>query len=450
MERLQIQRNFDRLIQCAGVGSVGAVFFESREGEDDANAFAGWAFGISYTVDAHGECGGNAFGNGLHKRVGVDIANQANVEQCGDGRYRTADDVDIARHGDGGQPFARRALFGRLFGYGQPQQVEKGDVVWRRFFNLKFRSVDGQVLQRDKSMEEYRSWHGAWAAIPTPFHADFSLDLDALRRHVSFLCRHRIDGIVACGTTGEAATLTQEEKRAVIETVLDVVADRVPVIAGVGTNDTRTTIENAKMAQALGVAGLLVVTPYYNKPNQEGLYRHFAAVADAVSLPQIVYVVPGRTGCRCLAETVARVALHENIVGIKDATGDMLFATETHRLVSDEFLMFSGDDGTTMPFIALGGVGTISVVANIAPKLMRDIVEMTRQNRVAEARKIHETVYPLFKALFSDTSPIPLKAMLSRTGLGYGSQLRSPLFADEERRIDEFCAPYREWLEGIA
>ena len=299
-------------------------------------------------------------------------------------------------------------------------------------------------------MKEYSAWHGAWAAIPTPFRDDLSLDLDALRRHVSFLCRHNIDGIVACGTTGEAATLTQEEKRIVIETVLDAVAGAVPVIAGVGTNDTRTTIENEKMAQSAGAAGLLVVTPYYNKPNQEGLYRHFTSVANAVALPQIVYVVPGRTGCKCQPETIARVALHENIVGVKDATGDMLFATETHRLVSDEFLMFSGDDGTTMPFVALGGIGTISVVANIAPKLMHDIVEMVRQNRIVEARKIHEMVYPLFKALFSDTSPIPLKAMLSKTQLGYGAHLRSPLFAIDDSCIDDFCAPYREWLEEIS
>lgn len=140
----------------------------------------------------------------------------------------------------------------------------------------------------------------------------------------------------------------------------------------------------------------------------------------------------------------------ETSTELADATYSMLFATETHRLVSDEFLMFSGDDGTTMPFVALGGIGTISVVANIAPKLMHDIVEMVRQNRIVEARKIHEMVYPLFKALFSDTSPIPLKAMLSKTQLGYGAHLRSPLFAIDDSCIDDFCAPYREWLEEIS
>lgn len=298
-------------------------------------------------------------------------------------------------------------------------------------------------------MTDYSAWHGAWAAIPTPFCDDLSVDFGALRRHVSFLCRNGIDGIVACGTTGEAATLTSDEKRAVIEAVLDTVAGRVPVIAGVGTNDTRATEENAKMAQSAGADGLLVVTPYYNKPNQEGLHRHFSAVAACVDLPIIAYVVPGRTGCKCLPETVARIALIDNIIGVKDATGDMLFATEVHRRVSESFLMFSGDDGTALPFVALGGVGAISVVADIAPKIMHDIIEMARSGRIEPARKLHETSFGLFRALFSDTSPIPLKAMLSQTKLGFGAQLRLPLCAPDASQIEALCAPYRDWLEGI-
>ena len=291
---------------------------------------------------------------------------------------------------------------------------------------------------------------GTATALITPFTEDDKVDEKALCNIVEHQIASGVNALVALGTTAETATLSEEEKKQVVEVCIKQTRGRVPVIVGAGSNSTRHAIETCRMAQNLGADGLLVVTPYYNKPNQEGLYRHFTSVANAVALPQIVYVVPGRTGCKCQPETIARVALHENIVGVKDATGDMLFATETHRLVSDEFLMFSGDDGTTMPFVALGGIGTISVVANIAPKLMHDIVEMVRQNRIVEARKIHEMVYPLFKALFSDTSPIPLKAMLSKTQLGYGAHLRSPLFAIDDSCIDDFCAPYREWLEEIS
>ena len=290
---------------------------------------------------------------------------------------------------------------------------------------------------------------GAGVAIITPFTED-GVNFEELSRIIEDQIKGGTDAIVITGTSGESATMTDEEHRAAIKCAVDTVKGRIPVIAGTGSNETSYAIELSKYAESVGADAVLVVTPYYNKPNQEGLYRHFTSVANAVALPQIVYVVPGRTGCKCQPETIARVALHENIVGVKDATGDMLFATETHRLVSDEFLMFSGDDGTTMPFVALGGIGTISVVANIAPKLMHDIVEMVRQNRIVEARKIHEMVYPLFKALFSDTSPIPLKAMLSKTQLGYGAHLRSPLFAIDDSCIDDFCAPYREWLEEIS
>ncbi len=292
-------------------------------------------------------------------------------------------------------------------------------------------------------------WQGAWAAIPTPFCVNGEVDDSALRRYVSFLCDNAIDGIVACATTGEGATMTLAEKRHVIEIVREVVGGRVPVIAGVGTNDTRTTIENSEMAQDAGADGLLVVTPYYNKPNQEGQYRHFMTVADAVDLPQIIYNVPGRTGTRCLPQTLGRLAKHPNIVGVKDATADMVFASQTRIEAGADFLMFSGDDGTTLPFIAVGGVGAISVVADVAPRLMHDIIALGLANRYEEARKLHEQMIPLFKALFSDTSPIPLKAMLSHSKLGFGPTLRSPLFAMSDEQADALCAPFTDLLEAV-
>ena len=291
-----------------------------------------------------------------------------------------------------------------------------------------------------------KSWQGAWAAIPTPFQTNGELDIGALKRHVSFLCNHCIDGIAACATTGEAATMDDSEKSRVLEAVMEVVDHRVPVIAGVGSNDTKATIHNAKVAQACGVDGLLVVTPYYNKPNQEGQYRHFMTVADAIDLPQILYNVPGRTGTRCFPATLGRLAKHPNIVGVKDATADMVIASQTRIQAGPDFLMFSGDDGTTLPFVAVGGVGAISVVANIAPKLMHDIIANARAGKLDEARADHEKMLPLFTALFSDTSPIPLKAMLSRTKLNYPGTLRSPLFEMNKEDADKLCEPLKDFL----
>ena len=295
----------------------------------------------------------------------------------------------------------------------------------------------------------YRSWGGAWAAIPTPFHENGDLDLDSLKKHVEFLCINHIDGIAACATTGEAATMTDDEKASVLTTVLETVNHRVPVIAGVGTNDTRTTIHNARNAQKCGVDGLLVVTPYYNKPNQEGQYRHFMTVADAVDLPQILYNVPGRTGTRCQPQTLGRLSKHPNIVGIKDATADMVTASQTRIEAGPDFLMFSGDDGTTLPFIAVGGVGAISVVADVAPQLMHDIIFLARTGNYEEARIKHERMLPLFHALFSDTSPIPLKAILQRSALQYPGTLRSPLFEMPEENARKLCEPLKPFIEAI-
>ena len=298
-------------------------------------------------------------------------------------------------------------------------------------------------------MKKTENWGGAWAAIPTPFDRRGQIDFGALKNHVAFLCAHGVDGIVACATTGEAATMTSDEKVLVMEAVLECVNHRVPVSAGVGTNDTRTTSENAQIAAKTGVDGLLVVTPYYNKPNQEGQYRHFNAVADCTDLPVILYNVPGRTGTRCLPATIGRLARHPHIVGVKDATADMVVASQTRIAAGSDFLMFSGDDGTTLPFVSIGGVGAISVVANVAPQLMHDIIALGRSNQFDKAVKLHETMLPLFSALFSDTSPIPLKAMLNRSAMQYPGGLRSPLYEMDAESADKLCAPFKDILNAI-
>ena len=298
-------------------------------------------------------------------------------------------------------------------------------------------------------MTSVTDWHGAWAAIPTPFDKNGQIDFGALKRHLNYLCNNSIDGIVACATTGEAATMTQHEKQLVLETVVECIDGRVPVIAGVGTNDTRTTIEIAQMSKLCGVDGLLAVTPYYNKPNQEGQFRHFTAVAEAIEMPIILYNVPGRTGTKCLPKTLGRLAKNPWIVGVKDATADMVFASQTRIEAGPAFLLFSGDDGTTLPFVAIGGIGAISVVANIAPKLMHDIIELGRAGKLEKARKLHESMLPLFSALFSDTSPIPLKAMMSRAPLSYPGTLRSPLFEMDPQDAEKLCTPFKSFIEAM-
>lgn len=257
---------------------------------------------------------------------------------------------------------------------------------------------------------------GAHVAIVTPFAADGSVDEEAYRRLVDTLIEGGVDGIVAVGTTGESATLSTEEKLAVFQITVDQVKGRVPVTAGVGSNNTAATLELAQRARDLDVDALLVVTPYYNKPSQEGLYQHFISVAEAVPLPQIVYNVPGRTSRRIEIETLARLAPHPHIAATKDATGDMIFASDTLAACGDAMLLLSGDDGTTFPFLALGGHGAISVVGNVAPALFAGICDAARDGRWDEGRALHHKMMPLFHALFCEPNPVPAKAALAMMG----------------------------------
>lgn len=268
---------------------------------------------------------------------------------------------------------------------------------------------------------------GSLVAIATPMRGpDAALDLDALRELIDRLIEGGVDGIVPCGTTGESATMTLEEREQVIRTTVEQVAGRVPVVAGTGTNDTRVTIELSQRARELGADALLVVAPYYNKPTQEGLYRHFTAVADAVALPQIVYNVPGRSVVTIEVATLARLSHHPHIVATKDATGDMRIAAETLEACGDRLGVLSGDDVTTFPLLALGGHGTISVVGNIAPRLVSDLCLASREARWTDARQLHYQILPLFRALFAVANPIPVKAALALQGIGE-NQVRLPL-----------------------
>ncbi|WP_457568437.1 4-hydroxy-tetrahydrodipicolinate synthase [Desulfurobacterium sp.] len=258
-------------------------------------------------------------------------------------------------------------------------------------------------------------FEGIHVAIPTPFK-NGKVDEEALREHIEFLIEGGVSGIVPCGTTGESATLSYEEHEEVIAITIEQVKGRVKVIAGTGSNSTKEAIELTAYAKKAGADGALLITPYYNKPNQEGLYLHFKAIADAVDIPVVLYNVPGRTGVNMLPETVARLADIENIVAIKEATGSTNVATEIVNLCGDKIEVLSGDDLTFYPLLAVGGKGVISVTANLVPDRMVKMYRAFADGDIEEARRIHLDLYPLHKIMFIDTNPIPVKTALSMMG----------------------------------
>jgi 4-hydroxy-tetrahydrodipicolinate synthase len=256
---------------------------------------------------------------------------------------------------------------------------------------------------------------GSIVAIVTPFKKG-KVDEKALGDLIEWHIRQGTNAIVPCGTTGESATLDYKEHYRVIEFTIKTVNKRVPVIAGTGANATDETIMITKQAKKAGADGALLVSPYYNKPTQEGLYRHYKAVADAVKIPIVLYNVPGRTAVNILPPTVARLAEVKNIVAIKEATGDMRQVSEVIRLCGDRITVLSGDDFTTIPLMALGGKGVISVTANLMPKLVSDMCALWEQGKFDEARKIHFKLEPLNASMFIETNPIPVKTALAMMG----------------------------------
>jgi 4-hydroxy-tetrahydrodipicolinate synthase len=256
---------------------------------------------------------------------------------------------------------------------------------------------------------------GSIVAIVTPFK-NGKVDEKALGDLIEWHIRQGTNAIVPCGTTGESATLDYEEHHRVIRFTVETVRKRVPVIAGTGANATDETIMITKEAKKSGADAALVVAPYYNKPTQEGLYRHYKAVAEAVKMPIVLYNVPGRTAVNILPPTVARLAEIKNIVAIKEATGDMKQVSEVIRLCGNRITVLSGDDFTTLPLMALGGKGVISVSANVAPKLMSQMCAFWEKGRFDDARKIHYRLEPLNASMFIETNPIPVKTALALMG----------------------------------
>jgi 4-hydroxy-tetrahydrodipicolinate synthase len=266
-------------------------------------------------------------------------------------------------------------------------------------------------------------FQGAYTAMITPFR-NGQVDYDRLAKNVAYQIEQGIDGLVPVGTTGESPTLSHEEHRKVIEHVVKTVAGKVKVIAGTGSNSTDEAIELTKHAAAVGADGALMVNPYYNKPTQEGLYRHFTAVADAADIAIVLYNIPGRTSITMNPATVARLGKHKNIVAIKEATGSLDIASEIATLC--DLTILSGDDSLTLPLMSVGGKGVISVLSNIIPARVKALTAAGLKGDFAAARKLHLELFPLFKGMFVETNPIPIKTAMAMKGMDTG-ELRLPL-----------------------
>lgn len=269
-------------------------------------------------------------------------------------------------------------------------------------------------------------FEGVYPALITPFTKDKKLDIEGLKSNIEYLMGGGVAGFVPCGSTGESATLSFDEHKATVDAAVDV--SNVPIIAGTGSNNTIEAIDLTKHAQDAGADAALLIVPYYNKPMKNGLIKHFSAIADATEFPLILYNIPGRTGINMDPETISTLA-HEysNIAGIKEASANFSQISDVIELTQDlGFYVLSGDDGLTLPMMSLGATGVISVVANILPKKMAKLVRFCLDGNYAEARKIHFELSPLFRALFIETNPIPIKKACDLMGLA-GGPLRLPL-----------------------
>lgn len=266
-------------------------------------------------------------------------------------------------------------------------------------------------------MANLEQLRGCGTALVTPFTRSEAIDEAAMQRLVERQIAGGVDFLIPCGTTGESVTMSDDEQARVVELTIEAAAGRVPVMAGAGGYNTREVIEKVHRYTKLGADAILSVTPYYNKPTQEGLYQHYRAIAEASELPIILYNVPSRTSCNLEPATVARLAEIQRIIGIKEASGNISQIGEVASLVDSSFKIFAGDDSVVLPVVALGGVGVISVASNLAPKPVSDLSHACLEGRFAEARALNRELTPLFKAMFIETSPIPVKASMAMIGL---------------------------------
>ena len=278
---------------------------------------------------------------------------------------------------------------------------------------------------------------GSAVAIVTPFDGG-AVDYAAFERLVNWQLDRGTDAIVVCGTTGEAATMSYDERTRLIDLCVRSVDGRVPVIAGSGTNSTASSVALSRAAQSAGVDALLTVTPYYNKASQTGLVRHFSAIADAVDIPVILYNVPSRTGVKCTAQTYQKLAAHPNIAGVKEASDDFDLIQDTFNLCPADFSVWSGNDGSTTAIMALGGKGVISVAANIVPRELHELAQLCLADRFREAGQLQLRLNALIRALFCEVNPIPVKAAMAQLGL-CGGELRLPLCGISAQHMEQLA-----------
>jgi len=275
---------------------------------------------------------------------------------------------------------------------------------------------------------------GSGVALVTPFK-DGKINYEKMGQLIEWHIENKTDAIIVCGTTGESATMTDEERKSTIKFVVDKVNKRIPVIAGSGSNNTAYSIELSKYCQEVGADGLLIVTPYYNKATQGGLIKHYTAIANSVDLPIILYNVPGRTGVNITPTTVEKLSKVENIVAIKEASGNISQVAEIARLCGENFAIYSGNDDQIVPILSLGGIGVISVLANVLPKETHDIVEKYLSGDVEESRKLQLSLNELVNSLFIEVNPIPVKAAMNLMGMEAG-ELRLPLTNISEQNLE--------------
>lgn len=284
---------------------------------------------------------------------------------------------------------------------------------------------------------------GSAVALVTPFKEE-KIDFETLGELIEYQVKHGTQALVPCGTTGESATLSFEEHNQVIQFCVQKAAKRVEVIAGAGSNNTEEAIILTQYAKEAGATGALLITPYYNKPTQEGMYQHFKKIAEAVALPQVLYNVPGRTGVNLLPETVIRLSKIRNIVGIKEASGNLDQVSQIIQGTGDDFIVLSGEDSLTFPILSLGGRGVISVAANIIPGDVAEMVAAFEQGHIKKARGLHYKMFDLLKAMFIETNPIPVKTAMGISGL-CSAQMRLPLSPMAEANVNRLKKVMKEY-----
>lgn len=266
---------------------------------------------------------------------------------------------------------------------------------------------------------------GSGVALVTPFNDDLTVNYEKMRELVEYHCTHKTDALIILGTTGEATTLTENEKKEIVKCCKEANQGRLPIIVGAGSNNTAEAVRMAKIYEELGVDGLLVVTPYYNKGNENGIYEHYIAIADGVKLPIMLYNVPGRTGVNLSINLLKKLSKHQNIVALKEASGDISYASEVARLVP-ELALYSGNDDMTLPLLSIGAVGAVSVLANIKPEVVHDMIEKYYNENIHEAKRLQLDYNGLVHALFIEVNPVPVKEAMNILGMKVG-KCRLPL-----------------------